>query len=497
LLQVGLPPGQVNANSAARFLEQASWGPTPGLITQVQQSGIPAFLNQQFNAAKSAYPAPGPNDDMSFVQRRFFINALTGQDQLRQRVAFALSQIMVISANKIHDPSGMVQWHNMLLNDAFANYSTLLKDVTLSPGMGNYLDMVNNDKPNPDAGTTPNENYAREVMQLFSIGVQQLNLDGTPQLDGSGNPIPTYTQDTIEGFAHVFTGWTYPTKPGASGHFHNPEYYGGPMIPFDSHHDTGPKLLLNGVTLPGGGTIQADLDAALQNIFNHPNVGPFICKQLIQHLVTSNPSPAYVARVAAVFNNNGSGVRGDLKAVVTKILSDGEARRGDDPTQAQPNDGHLKEPLLFITHMLRSVGATSDGDRLSGYAADMKQEPMFPPTVFNFYSPKYVIQGTTLTGPEFAILNTSTIISRINFVNDLVYGSVGDNTKTNINNYVALAGNPGQMVDAMASVMLHGNISDDMRNTLISTVSAIPDNTRRARAALYLIGSSSQFQVEH
>jgi uncharacterized protein (DUF1800 family) len=434
---------------------------------------------------------------MSFLQQHFFINALVGQDQLRQRVAFALSQIMVVSARKVTDPSAFVLWENMLQNDALGNYSTLLTDVTLSPVMGNYLDMVNNDKPDPNTGITPNENYAREVMQLFSIGLNELNLDGTSQLDGSGNPIPTYSQDTIEGFAYTFTGWTYPTQPGNTPQFWNPQYYSGPMIPFDTHHATTAKLLLNGVTVPAGGTALNDLTAAMQNIFNHPNVGPFICKQLIQHLVTSNPSPAYVARVAAVFNDNGSGVRGDLKAVVSAILLDGEARRGDDPTQAQANDGHLKEPLLFMMNVLRALNAISDGANLAFYAADMKQEPMFPPSVFNFYHPSYIIQGSTLLGPEFEILNTSTIIARINFVNDLLYQSVGQGTTADISGFAGLAADPAQLLDTISTVLLHGNMSSDMRSTLITTLSGIPDNTRRAQAGLYLVASSSQFQVEH
>ncbi len=455
-----------------------------------------AFLNEQFAAPVSTYPAPASTDDMTVVQKRFFTNALTGQDQLRQRVAWGLSQIMVASAVKVNNPSAFVLWQNMFQNDAFGNFSTLLTDVTLSPVMGNYLDMVNNDKPSN--GVDPNENYAREVLQLFTIGLEQLNPDGTRQLDGSGNPIPTYTQDTIVGFAHTFTGWTYPTKPGATAQFRNPEYYGGPMIPFDSHHDsTSTKLLLNGVTLPAGGTTQADLTAALQNIFNHPNVGPFISKQLIERLVTSNPSPDYVGRVAAVFADNGSGVRGDLKAVVTAILLDPEARRGDDPTQAQPSDGKLKEPVLFITNLLRAMNAVSDGASLADQASNMKQPPFFSPTVFNFYHPDHVIQGSTLVGPEFEIFNTSTTIARANFVNTLVYGQVSGTTTVDFSGYVPLAANPDQLVTAVAAVMLHGQVSDSMRGTLVSTLSAISDNTRRTKAAFYLIGSSSQFQVEH
>jgi len=493
-VQVSSQGNLVDAGVAARFLEQSSWGPTPATIAQVQQSGLNGYLAQQFSAPVSTYKTPGANDDLRFVQKQFFVSAAQGQDQLRQRVAFALNEIMVVSARKIGDPSAFSLWMNMMQNDAFGNFSTLLKDVTLSPTMGNYLDMANNDGCN---GCSPNENYAREVLQLFSIGLMQLNADGTPQMDGSGNPIPTYTQDMVEGFAHTFTGWSYPPKPGQSAKFYSDSYYGGPMVPFDNHHDKGSKLLLNGVTLPAGGTAQGDLDGALQNIFNHANVGPFISKQLIQKLVVSNPSPEYVARVTQVFNDNGSGVRGDLKAVVTAILMDPEARRADDPAQLQSSDGHLKEPLLHMIGLMRALNATTDGDNLMYYGSDMRQEPFNATTVFNFYPPNFVIPGTQLLGPEFKILNTSTTISRINFVNDLVYGSVGQNTKTDISGYVAVAGDVNKLMDMVSGVMLHGQMSDGMRSTLAGTLSTITDTKRRAKAALYLVGSSSQFQVQH
>lgn len=485
---------QLTASVASRFLEQASWGPTSTTIAQTEQLGFQGYLSQQFSAPVSTYKTPGSKDDLTFVQKQFFVNAMQGQDQLRQRVSFALSQIMVISAFKIGDPTAFSLWMNMMQSDAFGNFSTLLKDVTLSPGMGYYLDMGNNDGC---SSCSPNENYGREVMQLFSIGLMELNPDGTPQLDSSGNPVPTYTQDTIEGFSHVFTGWSYPPLPGKSAQFYNQPYYSGPMLPYDSHHDKGSKLLLNGVTLAAGGNIQDDLNAALSNIFNHPNVGPFISKQLIQKLVTSNPSPDYVSRVAKVFGDNGSGVRGDLKAVVTAILMDPEARRGDDPTQVQANDGHLREPLLHIMTLMRALNATTDGTNLMYYASDMRQNPFDPTTVFNFYPPNYQIQGTQLLGPEFKILNTSTSISRINFVNDLVYGSVSQGTKTNISSYVGAASDVNKLLDLVSLNMLHGQMSDAMRSTLSSTLTSITDNTRRAQTALYLTGSSSQFQVEH
>jgi len=496
-VQVGSGNSGVTPAAAARLLEQSTFGPTPATIQHVQTVGMQAFLNEQYAATASTYPAPGANDDITVVKQRFFTNALTGQDQLRQRVAWSLAQTFVVSNQKIGDPSAFTSWMIMLQKDAFGNFSTLLNDVTLSPTMGHYLDMVRNDKPDPNSGAQPNENYAREILQLFSVGLAQLNPDGTPQVDGNGVPLPTYTQDSIIGFAHVFTGWAYPTKAGQTPSFYNGEYYGGPMISFDNHHDTGQKLLLNGVVLGSGGTTQSDLTAALQNIFTHPNVGPFISKQLIQHLVTSNPSPAYVSRITAVFNDNGSGVRGDMKAVVNAILMDSEARRGDDPTQVQASDGHLKEPVLLMLNLLRATNATSDGANLQNYASDMKEEPFESPTVFNFYPPDNGIPGTTLLGPEFRIFNSTTAISRINFVNDLVYGSVGSTTKTDISAYVALASNPPELVDSLSKVLTHGPLSDGARNTIITTITSLTDNTKRAKTALYLIGSSSQFQVAH
>ena len=213
--------------------------------------------------------------------------------------------------------------------------------------------------------------------------------------------------------------------------------------------------------------------------------------------MTSNPSPAYVARITAVFNDNGSGVRGDLKAVVNAILMDSEARRGDDSAQVQSSDGHLKEPVLLMLNLLRAMNATSDGANLGNYASDMKEEPFESPTVFNFYPPDNTIPATTLLGPEFRIFNSTTAIARINFVNDLVFGSVGSTTKTDISTYVALALNPTQLVDSLSGVLTHGPLSDGARSTIITTVTSLTDNTKRAKTALYLIGSSSQFQVAH
>jgi uncharacterized protein (DUF1800 family) len=335
-------------------------------------------------------------------------------------------------------------------------------------------------------------------MQLFTIGLAELNPDGTAQTDSAGNPLPTYTQATVTGMADSLTGWSYPALAGQTAKFYDPPLYSGPMLPFELHHNTATKTLLGGATVASGGDIQSDLSSALASIFHHPNIGPFLSKQLIQKLVTSNPSPAYVARVSAVFDDNGSGVRGDLKAVVKAILLDPEARRGDDPTQVLASDGHLKEPILHMLNLLRAANATTDGgNNLSSYASGMGQQPFYAPSVFNFYPPDNIIEGTELLGPEFKLLNTSTAIARANFVNDLVYGTVGATTSIDLASYVALAPDATKLLDALSSVMLHGAMSDDMRSTLMSTLATIPDNSDRAKAAFYLIGSSSEYQVEH
>ena len=348
----------VSDAAAARFLEQASWGPTTASVALVKEVGFNAYIDQQVAAPASTWPDLATNDGLDVMQRRFFVNAMSGQDQLRQRVAFALGEVMVISNHKI-DQHGFPYYVRLLHKDAFGNYLTLLKDVTLSPAMGHYLDMVDNDKADPNNGTTPNENYAREIMQLFSVGLNRLNADGSLQTDASGNPIPTYTQDTIEGFASVFTGWTYPTAPGQKKQLHNPQYWTGPMEADDSDHDQNPKSLLDGTVLPAGQTAAKDLDDGLQTILNNQNVGPFICLRLIEQLVTSNPSPAYLTHCSTAFADNGSGQRGDLKAVVKAILLDSEARRGDDPTQLALSDGKLKEPILLINGLLRALNATT------------------------------------------------------------------------------------------------------------------------------------------
>lgn len=507
-------PPIIPFNVASRFLDQAAFGPDAPTVAHVQTVGLEGYLNEQFAAPISPYPDPATTGfGINQVQARFFSNAVHGQDQLRQRVAFALGQIFVVSAIVERTPTQLVPYLQILQNDAFGNFRTLMNDVTLSPTMGEYLNMANNDKADITRGTSANENYARELMQLFTIGLVQLNPDGTPKLDSSGHTIPTYDQTTIQNFAKVYTGWTYPTRPGAALRKHNPPYYTGPMAPFEANHDTTSKTLLNGLVLPAGQNAEQDLQAALDNIFNHPNVGPFISKNLIQHLVTSNPSPAYVGRVAAVFKDNGSGVRGDLKAVVAAILLDSEARQDDNGPWtflwlAQNTDGHLREPVFVIPSILRGLGASvNDTNNLTGLASNLGQILFTPPSVFNYYSPNYHIPsqftpGLSLRGPEFQLQSPSAAVARFNLVNTMIYTNLGAGAVIDLTPFSNLGSNSQSLVDAVSQAFLYGQMPGAMRFELLHALNAVTgttaaDNLARAQAALYLATSSSYYNVEH
>jgi uncharacterized protein (DUF1800 family) len=522
-------PSQPSAADTSRLLEQATFGVTATDVSHVQSVGFNAYLAEQLAAPPSQYtgfsytphtapttcqnhPAT-PTDASSIcardqyslfqVQRQFFTNALTHSDQLRQRVAFALSQIFVVSGIEIYEAYGMADYQNMLLNDAFGNFRTLLQDVTLSPVMGRYLDMAENGKTNTTLGTAPNENYGREVLQLCSIGLYQLNADGSQKLDAGGAPIPTYDQDVVIGFSAVFTGWTYAPLTGATSKWANPINYDGVMVPFDSEHESGSKRLLDGLTVPAGQSTTDDLKMALDDIFNHPNVGPFIGKQLIQHLVTSNPSPAYVARISAVFADNGSGVRGDMAAVVKAILTDAEAR-GDAPASAE--FGHLREPALFITGMLRSLGGQSDGVLPRSAITGMGQPIYTAPSVFNFYPPSFVLPGSQTLAPEFSIDNASTALARANFVNSVIVqgGAKADptvtaSTGTSIDlSSLQTISDPNALISQLNQTLMHGTLSSQAAAVILTAINAqsASDPLAAARTASYLMLTSAQYQVE-
>ena len=507
------PPSSANPQAdATRLLEQATWGPTSTDIAHVQAIGAAAWLNEQFNLPASSYPnmalwpstvpltcdtnCQRDNYSTYLLQNRFFTNALYGRDQLRQRVAFALHELLVVSGTQIRQPSWMTPYLQILDRNAFGNFRDLLYESTLNPAMGDWLDMATSTKFNP------NENYAREIMQLFSVGVFKLNLDGTLQLDGSGNPIPTYGQPEVTALAHVFTGWHLnpPAVPGT------PDYI-TPMPFVASSHDTTSKTIINGIIIPAGQTGDQDLNQAIDALFNHPNVGPYLATQLIHSLVTSNPTPAYVARVASAFNDNGVGVRGDLQAVVEAILLDAEAR-GD--VKSAPEYGHLKEPVLYVTNLLRAfnarsanLAAPSDG-YLSPQTRSLSQDLFRPATVFSYYPADFLAPGTSLLGPEFGIFGANEALRKANVANTLIFTGIPASvnspagTALDFTPYLSLASDPVQIVSQLNQLMMHGTMSASMQTSIVNAVNAVPltNALLRVQTAVYLIATSSQYQVE-
>jgi hypothetical protein len=528
---LAVPVTIVNQRAAVRFLEQSTFGPNDAQLAAVETGGMESFLTAQFQAPTSDvnYPIPPPGmNDVHLLFPVFFQNALDPQassDQLRQRVMFALNQIWVVSNNKVGQPEFYVPYLRVLTGDAFGNYRKLMEDVTLNPAMGIYLDMVNNAKPDLANGIHANENYAREFMQLFTIGPNLLNPDGTPQIQ-NGAFVPTYAQADIQALARAFTGWTYaPVAPAAScAQYPNYDRNGGsPMVPCDAYHDILAKTIL-GTTLPAGQSTQQDLTLALDTIFAHPNLPPFVGRRMIQHFVTSNPSPAYVTRVANAFAGGkftsptsgmsfGDSTRGNMQALIAAVLLDPEARRGDDSTTENPLDGHLREPVLYVTNVLRAFHGTTDANNFLVYVAlDMGGEFLFNSgSVFNFFSPLYEIPAadfntppvSPLSGPEFQIFTSASSLSRVNDIEGAIFNSSVDGSSTHIDlsAYAVIAGNDndlGTMVDAMNLQLLHGTMSAPMRTAILTAVSAVPssDPLDRARTAAHLIVSSSQYQIQ-
>jgi uncharacterized protein (DUF1800 family) len=536
----------VSTKDAVRLLQQASFGPNSQSIARVKQLGIPGYLSEQLSAPMTPYPllefwpssrpdtctADCARDNYSYyqLQKHFFTNALYGQDQLRQRVAFALGQILVTSSSDVTLPAWMRTYQQLLYGSAFGNFRQLLYDVTLSPAMGRFLDMVNNRcqtrVPNDVAicrgGTSfaPNENYAREIQQLFSVGTFSLNQDGTDKTDAQGNPIFTYTQHDITEFARVFTGWALAPAlppPAAAGTTDPVPNYRDPMVPrLDSQgrevgHDRGDKILLNGKQI-GVGTDAADeIALAMDNLAFHPNTAPFISKQLIQHLVTSNPSPAYVKRVANVFTANRN-AGNQLALVIKAILLDREARQVPNPSR-QPNYGKLNEPILFMANLLRAFNAASDGIlanlTIGGSpigAAAMGEDVFRAASVFSFYPSDYEVPGEAgILGPAFGIFNTRTALNRANFVNRIVFGAIPaalpdrpTGTSIDLAPWTALAVNPAKLVSELSCLLLACSMSTTMQTQIINAVDAVPatDTLLRAQTAIHLVATSGQFSVQ-
>ncbi len=526
-----LPGGPVTANDAARLLTQSTFGPTNGnpasdrtSIAYLQNKGIDAWLNEQVALPATTLmsyvdavwnPAIGNTQGATAAHYGWWLRSATAPDQLRQRVAYALSQIIVVSSNSTglnSNPVGIGAYYDVLLNGAFGNFRQLLEDITLNPAMGDFLDMAGNKKGDAAAGTNPNENYAREINQLFSIGLYQLHPDGTLELDGRGLPIPTYAQGTVTGFARVFTGWTY-AAPTTS---FPPINLRSPMIKIANRHEPGSKSLLNGMTIPAVGAattaeMDSDLKTALDNIFYHPNVGPFIARQLIQRLITSNPSPGYVYRVAQVFANNGAGVRGDLKAVVLAVLKDYEARTTD--LLGFQGTGKQLEPVLRTTKTMRAFMSTpfTSGGTLAGpfynFDTTFGQTPLRAPTVFNFYGPEYAAPGDIssagLVSPEFEITTETTVISTANFIRTLIFNGQGIGANKVSLDFSAFTGvassDPSALLDQLNVLLMSGQMDANMKSQILNAVtpiSASDGGFNRVRNAVYLITSSPQYATQ-
>jgi hypothetical protein len=514
------PPGATPLSTFQAYANVGSFGATPGLVAHIRDIGIDAWIAEQMAAPPSTYvpTALWPNNipgsctgtcqrdnySMYPLQKAFFLNALYGQDQLRQRVAWALHKFVVVGGNEIVQPSRMVWYLNILVNNAFGNYRDILGQITLNPAMGEYLNM------RTSTLTLPNENYAREILQLFSMGLFMMNTNGTLQLDIGGNPIPTYDQNDVVQLSRAFTGWQLATQvaPGT-------DNYANPMAVNEANHDKGKKSLFcdwSGPspvncrgTLAVNQTASQDVNQALDIIFNHPNVGPYVAGILIRDLVTSNPSTAYVGRVAAFFNNNGSGVRGDLAAVVRAVLKDPDAVAAS----LDPNFGSLRDPVTMTTSLLRSLGALSaDGSQLSDGVispaiANLGQILFQPDTVFSYYPADYQTPGTALLGPEFGILSAITAFRRANLVNTLVYGTIptGANnplgTSLDLTGIMTLAGDTNAMIEELNQRLCHGLLSPTAKATIATAVNAASATPKaRAQVATYLVATSSQFQVE-
>jgi uncharacterized protein (DUF1800 family) len=493
------PPAGTNTSTLAAFrlLRQATWGPRPGDVEAVKKTGAEAFIDAQLAMAPSAYPDVLFSVGTDIVQMHFASLALTSADQLRLRMAWALHKIWVVSGVEINNSNAIVTNQRVLLNHAFGNYRDLMEAVTLNPAMGRYLNMLNS-RSQQLTGAPPNENYARELMQLFTLGIPTLRPDGIAYHEDGGDEIPAYSETDVKELARIFTGWTFgdgnpATVPTRAGN----ENYRVPMEPVAAYHDAGAKTFL-GMQFPAGQSARADLTQALDLLFQHPNLGPFVSRQLIKQLVTSNPSPGFVWAIASVFNDNGQGVRGDLAAVVKAILLHPLA------SEDGPDPGKLSEPLLFTIAQLRALNASVPNPRfVVDWAANMGQRALFPPSVFSYFSPGFRVRGTVglegpLVGPEFQGLTTVTAQTRVNFVAQLLAGSFGDAVTIDYTPFESRANDPAVLVDYCSEVFMGTRMPLEMRNEIVTAVRAtVASNPlERIRTALYLTLSAALQQID-
>ena len=420
---------------AARFLSQSTFGPSMSTVEYLQSIGYEAWINEQVSIAPTYHATlqEGPHQNRNAVRITAWMKAvLLGQDQLRQRMAYALSEILVVSQNEgelIRHQDSLINYYDQLIAHGLGNYRDLLGVLSVNPIMADYLSFSGNEKS--EGAQKVDENYARELLQLFTIGVHKLNLNGTLQKDELGNPVANYNQDTIENLAKVFTGWCY--KDPYQNKFCNlhARNLTDPLEPWEEYHDTSEKVLFDNQIIPANQTAQQDMDTALDIIFAHPNVAPYISKLLIQRLVTSNPTPDYVARVAAVFNDNGSGIKGDLTAVAKAILLDDEARMGH--ITSVDIFGKMREPITRMTHFWRALDVQVLAENLVFYylQEDIGQAPLTAPSVFNFFPADYAPEGFSdfdLIAPETKFNNESSITTFMNYFMGHIYEGIFENT---------------------------------------------------------------------
>ncbi len=544
-----------------RFMEQAAFGPNAALDFRLKRIGLRRWVEDQFVRAYPTIPYPnfplkpfdanagcgayGTNPEVDLCHRNHYWGynnqkwmiqeALYGDDQLRRRVSWALHQTWVVSQSTVYQQRWLQEYAEILDKHAFGNYRNLMAEMTLSPAMGEYLDMVRSTRQNP------NENYPRELLQLFTVGLYKLNQDGTLALDVLGNRIPTYDQDKIVQFTKVFTGWSQCNSGGnaacSNAVIGSPNFIDPMYLTFPNDHDQTAKTLFDYPGAPNS-TIAActncttdaarrayaidSLNKTLDNVFNHPNVGPYIGKLMIQHLVMSDPSPAYVGRVAAAFNNNGGGVRGDMKAVIRAILFDPEARgsRKTDPTY-----GKLREPLQYVTNFLRTFNVRAGSasapaacqNRSDGVfhwiMSEMGQDVWGPPTVFNYFSPDYVVPGTDILGPEFALANTGTAFARNNYIFYFSFGNIGFTPVTTAEPYpyvpcgtsidlveptawMTSDASGNRLIEGLNSKMMHGSMSEAMKTKIRTAINFNVSADSKVKQAIYLVASSSQYQIQ-
>lgn len=507
----------MSLEEASRFLVQASFGATMADIQRVASIGFPAWIDEQFATPRAGThwtfmdQSDGAAQPMWTAVESFWTQAVRGQDQLRQRTAFALSEIFVVSAvagelSMKAEPN--CAYLDLLADNAFGNFRTLLEAVARSPPMGWFLSHLANEKEDPATGRIPDQNFAREVMQLFTIGLWELNADGSRRLDSAGAPIPTYGQTEIAGMSRVFTGLSW------NKNWWGPYDFDLPMAFYPEYVSRSEKRIVGGVVIPANTSGPESVRIALDTLFNHANTGPFIGEQLIKRFVTSNPSRAYVGRVAAAFANNGAGVRGDMKAVVRAVLMDPEAR---DPARTQDTTwGKLREPILRLSAWLRAFNATNSKGRLSiwGYddpTADTGQQALRPPSVFNWFRPDYsppgAIRAQGLVAPEFQITHESSVAVYINFALDLAEVGYGANLaenppiQANHTAELALASQPDALLDRLNLLLMGGQLSTSTRATIRGAIEAIPISAsnaslRRVQIAVGLCMVSPDFVVQ-